>query len=77
MVKCRLATIMGEQKIRSVSRLANMTNLSPHTIAKLYDEEELGTVKLETFLKVCDALGVSLCTLLEYTPTRREAPEAD
>lgn len=67
-LRCNLAALMGSQKIRSYSELANRSGLTRQTVQRLYNEQELETTKLETFLKLCDALKVPLNALVEYTP---------
>lgn len=49
-----------------------ITGLSRNALNKLWHDTEVETVKLETLLKICDSLEVSLSELVEYVPDKKE-----
>jgi putative transcriptional regulator len=67
MLKCNLRVLMAERKIDDITSLMELCNVSRNAVNKLYKEIELETVKLETFIKVCNGLGCKLSDLIEYT----------
>lgn len=71
-INSRLANLMGrwqEQYGRRLSlrQLARDTGLSKNFLSLLY-RDEIRRVDLESLDILCDALGVTLGELLEYTP---------
>ncbi|MEH7464826.1 helix-turn-helix transcriptional regulator [Bacillus thuringiensis] len=67
-LKSNLRFIMAEQMINNISGLIKQTGISRNSLNKLWKNEELETLKLETLVKVCEALNVSLYDLIEYIP---------
>lgn len=65
-IHCNLRKLMYERKIRTISALVRLTGVSRIALSKLYDEKELSSIKVETYIKVCDGFGCSLHELLEY-----------
>ena len=59
---------MADRKMDDVIELMRMTGLSRNTVNKLFHEEKIKTLKIETLIRVCDALDCSLKDLIEYTP---------
>lgn len=71
-IQSRLANLLGrwqEQhgKRLSLRQLAQHTGLSKNFLSLLY-RNEIRRVDLESLDVLCDALGVTLGDLLEYTP---------
>lgn len=60
--------IMAKKRIDNISEAINITGLSRNALNKLWHNEDLETMKLETLMIVCDKMGVKLSELLEYTP---------
>ncbi len=67
MLRCNLRLILAEKKIDSITEVVELSKVSRNSIAKLYHEKEIETLKLETLFKLCDALHCSLSELIEYT----------
>jgi transcriptional regulator with XRE-family HTH domain len=64
MLRSRLKEVM-EQKGMTIQQLATTTTLSAHTITALCRETVSGRTRLSTMERVADALGVSMCELIE------------
>ena len=73
MLKCKLRYIMADHKIDDISGIIALSGISRNTINKLYRENEIGTIKLETLFKLCNALGCSLSDLIEYMPDKKKS----
>ncbi|CAH1201393.1 hypothetical protein PAECIP111893_01598 [Paenibacillus plantiphilus] len=68
MVKCHLRRLMADQKIDDITQLMKLSGLSRNAINKLYREENIETVKMETLFKLCDTFKCNLSDLIEYIP---------
>lgn len=68
MLKIKIQYLMIDHKIKSVSELSRQTNINRNTLNKLVNETKLETVKLETYLKLCDFFKCNLSDLIEYIP---------
>lgn len=68
MVKCHLRRLMADQKIDDITQLMKLSGLSRNAINKLYREENIETIKMETLFKLCDTFRCSLSDLIEYVP---------
>lgn len=68
MIKSKLRNLMAERKIDDISELMKLSGVSRNSINKLYKEIDIETIKLETLMKLCDALKCKLSNLIEYTP---------
>jgi putative transcriptional regulator len=66
-----LRMIMAEMRIDNVSELMKRTGLSRNALNKLWHDEDLESVKLETLFQVCDSLQVRLSELIEYHPEQK------
>jgi len=66
MIKNRLRIIMADQFLK-VSNLSRMTGLSYEIVSKIYNDD-FTLINLEHVNKICNALGVTLSELFEYTP---------
>ncbi len=64
---CNLRKIAFDKNIDNKAELGRIIGISKPTLYKMYDNKNLGTIKLESFIKVCDALKLtSLSELIEY-----------
>lgn len=68
MVKCHLRRLMADQKIDDITQLMKLSGLSRNAINKLYREDNIETVKMETLFKLCDTFKCNLSDLIEYIP---------
>jgi len=68
LLKCKLGYLMVDHKIKTITELVNLTGLSRDTLNKIRNGENLETVKLDTYLKLCDYFNCSLGDLIEYLP---------
>lgn len=68
MLKIKIQYLMIDNRIKSVSELSRKTNINRNTLNKLVNETKLETVKLETYLKLCNFFNCSLNDLIEYIP---------
>ncbi|MFB4473722.1 helix-turn-helix domain-containing protein [Oceanobacillus caeni] len=63
-----LRVIMAEQRIDNLSELIKITGLSRNSLNKLWHNENVESIKLETLMIICDSLNVSLNELIKYVP---------
>ncbi len=70
MVKIKLQYVMLDRKIKSVAELSRETGINENTIAKLVNEKNLESLKLETLFKLCNYLNCPLNNLIEYIPEK-------
>jgi len=68
MIENNLRIIMAKNKINSISELIKITGLSRNALNKLWHNENVETIKLETFMIICDSLNIPLDELIKYTP---------
>jgi len=59
---------MADKHIDDVPKLAELSGVSRNTIYKLYRRKGVETVRINTLMRLCDALECSLSDLVEYTP---------
>lgn len=59
---------MADHKIDDITQLMNRSGLSRNAINKLYKEESIETIKLETLIKLCETFECRLSELIEYIP---------
>ena len=71
MLKCNLRKLMAERKIDDISDLMRLSGVSRNSINKLYREIDIETIKLETLMKICDALRCKLSDMIEYLPEKK------
>lgn len=67
MIRCHLARLMGERKMR-ISDVIRETGLSRTTVTLLYKETAL-KVDLEALDKLCDLFNCPLNDILEKVPS--------
>lgn len=66
MIKNRLSTILGEQRIR-VSELSKLTGISQNALNKIYHNKTKG-IDFDTLNKLCSALDRNSQEIFEYIP---------
>lgn len=78
MYQSKLRFLMAAKKINSIKELTDLAGLSRPPLDKLYKEQKLETLTLETLAKVCDVFDCKLSDLIEYIPDKpTENPTAD
>lgn len=70
MIRCHLARLMGERKMR-ISDVMRETGLSRTTVTLLYKETAL-KVDLEALDKLCDLFDCEIQDLLQKSPEETE-----
>lgn len=70
MLKCNLRLLMAENKIDDITSLMERCNVSRNAVNKLYKENQLETVKLQTLIKICEGFDCKLSDLIEFMPER-------
>ncbi|MEJ6952440.1 helix-turn-helix domain-containing protein [Natronospora cellulosivora (SeqCode)] len=68
MIKSNLRIIMADRKIDTITELMGKSELSRNAINSIYKEENIENTKLNTLIKLCDALNCRLSELIEYIP---------
>ena len=66
MIKNRLSTILGEQRMR-VSELSHLTGISQNALNKLYHNETNG-IDFDTLNRLCNVLQRNSQEIFEFTP---------
>lgn len=67
MLKCYLRHRMADKNIDDIAELIEMSGISRNTINKLFRNKYIETIKIETLIKLCDALDCKLSDLIEYS----------
>jgi putative transcriptional regulator len=57
---------MADKSIDDITELIELSGVSRNSINKLYRNANLETLKLDTLIKLCDALQCNLSDLVEY-----------
>lgn len=68
MLKCNVNYKMIDNGLFNISDLMTEAKISRKTANKLFHNENITSIKLETLMKVCDALNCKLSDLVEYVP---------
>lgn len=68
MLKCRIRHRMADNRIDDITDLMRISGVSRNSINKLYRGDKVATVKIETLMRLCDALDCKLSDLVEYIP---------
>ena len=71
-IENNLRVIMAIKRINSITELMAKTKLSRNALNKLWHNENIETVKLETLFQICDALDIELHELITYKPDKEE-----
>lgn len=69
MVRCHLARLMGEHKMKVID-VARETGLNRNTVTLLY-KETAQRIDLEAVNKLCELFDCSVGDLLEYVPEEK------
>ena len=67
MINCNLRKICFDKDIRTITELSSITNISRPTLYKLFNNENVHSVKLEILNTVCKTLDCKILDLIEYT----------
>ena len=71
-LKNNLRIVMAEKMIDNLTDLIKITGLSRNALNKLWHNQDIETIKLETLIQICDSLKIKLSDLLEYIPDKEE-----
>lgn len=71
-LKNNLRILMAEKRIDNISDLMETTGLSRNALSKLWRNQDIETVKLETLIQICKPLNIRLSQLVEYIPGENE-----
>ena len=66
MLKSYLRYRMVDAGFDSMAALMKSADICRNTVRKLYRNEGIETVKIETLIQLCDALHCNLSDLIEY-----------
>lgn len=66
MIKIKLSNLLGEHKMTQKA-LADITNIRPATISKMY-YEEIRRIDIKQIDSICKAFDCEVSELLEYFP---------
>ncbi len=66
MIKIKLSDLLGKNKMTQKA-LAEMTNIRPATISKMY-YEEVKRIDVKHLNNICKAFNCEISELLEYIP---------
>jgi len=75
MLQCHFRYRMVDAGIDNIKSFMDISGLSRNSVNKLFHNRKIVSVKLETLMKICDALNCSLSELIEYVPDKTEATE--
>ncbi|MED0819038.1 helix-turn-helix transcriptional regulator [Bacillus paranthracis] len=64
--------IMAVKNIDNVAELVRMTGVSRNSINKLWHNENVSSLRLDTLITICEKLNVKLSDLIEYIPDDSE-----
>ncbi|HFK1786757.1 TPA: helix-turn-helix domain-containing protein [Bacillus cereus] len=65
--------IMAKKNIDNISELLRITGVSRNSINKLWHNENVSSLRLDTLITICEKLDVKLSDLIEYIPDDSEA----
>ncbi|AEA19890.1 hypothetical protein DF16_pBMB8513orf00011 (plasmid) [Bacillus thuringiensis serovar kurstaki str. YBT-1520] len=57
---------MAKKNIDNISDLVRITGVSRNSINKLWHNENVSSLKLDTLITICEKLDVELLDLIEY-----------
>ena len=70
MIKIKLSNLLGKHKITQKA-LADLTNIRPATISKMY-YEEVKRIDIKHINNICKVFDCEISDLLEYVPDKNE-----
>ncbi|MGE6553207.1 helix-turn-helix domain-containing protein [Bacillus mycoides] len=65
-VVSNIRMIMAKKNIDNISELVRITGVSRNSINKLWHNENVSSLKLDTLITICEKLDVELSDLIEY-----------
>ncbi|MED2962328.1 helix-turn-helix transcriptional regulator, partial [Bacillus thuringiensis] len=65
-VVSNIRMIMAKKNIDNISDLVRITGVSRNSINKLWHNENVSSLKLDTLITICEKLDVELLDLIEY-----------
>ncbi len=68
MLKCYIRHRMADKNIDDIKQLMDISGVGRNTINKLFRNKDVETTKVETLMRLCDALECDLSQLVEYKP---------
>lgn len=71
MYQSKLRFLMAAKKFNSIRELIDLAGVSRPPLDKLYKEQKLETLTLETLAKICDVFDCKLSDLIEYVPDEK------
>ncbi|MFA2812074.1 helix-turn-helix domain-containing protein [Bacillus mycoides] len=60
--------IMAQKNIDNIAELIRITGVSRNSINKLWHNESVSSLRLDTLTAICEKLDVKLSDLIEYIP---------
>lgn len=69
-IENKLRVVMANKRIDSISELIEITGVSRNSLNKLWHNEDVESIKLETLVKICRALDIELNQLITYVPQK-------
>jgi len=72
MIIVHLRELMARKKIDNIKQLMEESKLSRNAINKLYRENDVESIKLETLMRLCDYFHCHLSQLIEYIPDNQK-----
>lgn len=73
MIKNNLSRILGARLLK-ISDVSRATGVSRTTLTEIY-HRRVSNIQLETLIKICDYLQISLSELIEYQPEIKKEGE--
>ncbi len=70
MIRIKLSDLLGKHKMTQKS-LADLTNIRPATISKMYYEESK-RIDIRQINNICKVFNCEISELLEYVPDKNE-----
>lgn len=70
MIKIKLSDLLGKHKMTQKA-LAEMTNIRPATVSKMY-YEEIKRIDVKHINNICKAFDCEISDLLEYIPDNKK-----
>ncbi len=75
MIRIKLSELLGKHKMTQKA-LADLTNIRPATISKMYYEESK-RIDVRHLNNMCKAFNCEISELLEYVPDKKDVTKND